>query len=94
MKPWRLVFQYMLFSAVILGCAWVSAAALAADSAPAKGNTSVGAALASCAATVAKDANGGPDQQAMIACMTAKGFVPPAGGTRAQGGDSAAPAKK
>jgi hypothetical protein len=34
--------------------------------------------LKTCAASVAKDSNGGPDETAMTACMTKAGFTKPA----------------
>lgn len=42
------------------------------------GNSAVEAALKTCAASVAKDSGGGPDQTAMTACMTKAGFTKPA----------------
>jgi hypothetical protein len=66
----------------VLACLMVcSAAAIAAsttsESSSAGGNTAIDAALKTCAASVAKDSNGGPDQTAMTACMTKAGFTKP-----------------
>ena len=47
---------------------------------PSTGNAALDAALKVCAASVAKDAHGGPDHAAMDACMKQKGFTPPQGG--------------
>ncbi|HEX7864866.1 MAG TPA: hypothetical protein VF555_07940 [Variovorax sp.] len=53
----------------------VPVAAFAATTTADGGSTAIDAALKSCAASVAKDANGGPDQTAMNACMSKAGFT-------------------
>ena len=52
----------------------------AAASASTDGSAAVDAALKTCAASVAKDSSGGPDQTAMTACMTKAGFSKPSQG--------------
>lgn len=83
--------------AFLVGC---SATALAASAATESGtgnsggNAAVDAALKTCAASVAKDAGGGPDQTAMTACMTKAGFTKPVqGGERRPPPAGAAPGK-
>jgi hypothetical protein len=44
---------------------------------PGGGNPAIRAAIQACAGSVAKDAQGHPDHEAMKACMTSKGFSPP-----------------
>lgn len=62
---------------LILSSAMFVTASFAQQPPPGSENPQVKAALDSCRATVAKDANARPDHEAMKACMTAKGFKKP-----------------
>lgn len=70
--------------ACLVGCsaaAWAASTTTESSSASTGstgGNSAVDAALKTCAASVAKDSNGGPDETAMTACMTKAGFTKPA----------------
>lgn len=67
--------------ACLVGCsaaAWAASTTTESGSASTGGNSAVDAALKACAASVAKDSNGGPDETAMTACMTKAGFTKPA----------------
>ncbi|MDP9607444.1 hypothetical protein ABL840_32180 [Variovorax sp. NFACC27] len=67
-----------IWPSLVLACmTGLSAAACAASATASGGSTAVDAALKACAASVAKDASGGPDQTAMTACMTKAGFTKP-----------------
>lgn len=58
-----------------------AATASTTASAPAGGNNSAfESAMSSCVAQAGKDAQGGPNRQAVDSCMQAKGYSKPAGG--------------
>ncbi|WP_164546965.1 MULTISPECIES: hypothetical protein [unclassified Variovorax] len=64
--------------AIVLACmVGLASAAYAATATTDGGGAALDAALKTCAASVAKDSNGGPDQTAMSACMTRAGFAKP-----------------